>query len=117
MQLPLEIRFQNVDASSAVEADIERRVEKLERLADDIVSCRVVVEAPHKHHHKGKLYAVHVDLRVPGGELVASREPSDKQAHEDVYVAVRDAFEAVSRQLQDFVEKRQGKVKQHEPVA
>lgn len=116
MQLPLEIRFQNLDPSPAVEADIRKRVEKLERLADNLVSCRVNVEAPHKHHHKGKLYAVHVDLRLPGSEIVVSREPGQHHAHEDVYVAVRDAFDAVSRQLQELIRIRQGKVKRHEPA-
>jgi ribosome-associated translation inhibitor RaiA len=76
----------------------------------------VSVEAPHKHHHKGKLYAVHIDLRVPGGEIVASREPGQDHSHEDVYVAVRDAFDAVGRQLQDLTRIRQGQVKHHEPA-
>jgi ribosomal subunit interface protein len=116
MQLPLEIHFQNMDASDAVEADIRKRVAKLEHFAENIVSCRVSVEAPHKHHHKGKLYAVHIDLRVPGGEIVASREPGQDHSHEDVYVAVRDAFDAVGRQLQDLTRIRQGQVKHHEPA-
>jgi ribosomal subunit interface protein len=115
MQLPIEIRFHNLDVSIAVEAEIRQRIEKLERFAADIVSCRVTVEAPHKHQHKGKLYAVHVALRLPGNEILASREPSQRHAHEDVYVAVRDAFDAVSRQLQDAIRIRQGQVKHHEP--
>jgi ribosomal subunit interface protein len=114
MQVPLEIVFHNVDRSPAVEADIRERVAKLEQFAPNITSCRVTVEAPHKHHQQGNIYTVRVDLRYPGGEAVANRSPSAHHAHEDVYVAVRDAFKAARRQLQDGLRVRRGDVKPHE---
>ncbi len=114
MQVPIEIRFHNMDRSAAVEDDIRERVAKLERFAEDIVSCRVSVEAPHRHHRQGKTYHVAVDIRVPGGEIVASRDPGADHAHEDVYVAIRDAFNAARRQLQDHVRARRGEIKAHE---
>lgn len=113
MQVPLEIRFHNMDPSPAIEAAIRERAEKLEQFADDIVSCRVAVEAPHKRHRQGKLFTVKVDVRLPGGEAVASRDPAAHHAHEDVYVSLRDAFRAVQRQVQDYVRERRGKVKAH----
>lgn len=117
MQVPLEIRFHNMEASEAVEAAARESVLKLEKLADTIISCRVAIEAPHRSHHQGNLYAVSVDLRYSGGEAVANRAPSAKHAHEDVYVALRDAFNAVRRQLQDRVRVRRGDVKHHEAPA
>ena len=108
MAVPLEILFHNLDRSPAVEADIRERVAKLERLADDILSCRVTVEGPHKHHRQGNLFAVRVDLRVAGNDIVASRAPGDDRSHEDVFVAVRDAFDAARRQLQERADLRQG---------
>jgi ribosomal subunit interface protein len=114
MQVPLEIRFHNTDPSPAVEAAIRERVAKLEKFAPEIVSCRVTVEAPHKHHKQGKLFHVSVDVRLPGGEVVANRDPSAHHAHEDVFVSLRDAFKSVRRQLQDCVRKRRGAVKAHE---
>lgn len=114
MQVPVEIRFQNMDRSATVEDAIRERVAKLERFAEDIVSCRVSVEAPHKHHRQGKIFHVAVDLRVPGGEVVASRDPGANHAHEDVYVAIRDAFDAAQRRLQDYVRTRRGDVKAHQ---
>jgi ribosomal subunit interface protein len=114
MQVPLEIRFHNLEPSDAIEAAVRQRAEKLEQFAGDIVSCRVTIEAPHKHHRRGKLYGVKVDVRVPGSEIVASREPDAHHAHEDVYVALRDAFDAARRQLQDYVRIRRAKVKTHE---
>lgn len=114
MQVPLEIRFHNIDPSPAVEQAIRERAAKLEQFADDIVSCRVTVEAPHRHHRQGKLFEVSVDVRLPGGEVVANRHPAAHHAHEDVMVSLRDAFKAVRRQLQDYVRARRGKVKTHE---
>jgi cold shock CspA family protein/ribosome-associated translation inhibitor RaiA len=114
MQVPLEIRFHNMDRSAAIEQAVRDRASKLEQFADDIVSCRVTIEAPHKHHRQGKLFRIAIDVRLPGGEVVASRDPAAHHAHEDPAVALRDAFKAVRRQLQDRVRTRRGKVKTHE---
>ena len=89
MQVPLEIVFHNVDRSPAVEAAVRERAAKLERFADDITSCRVTVEAPHKNHQQGNLYSVRVDLRFPGGEAVVNRSPGDDHAHDTLEAAAR----------------------------
>ncbi|HHO68640.1 MAG TPA: HPF/RaiA family ribosome-associated protein [Gammaproteobacteria bacterium] len=115
MKLPLEIVFRNLEPSEAIEARVRERAEKLERFHQDIMSCRVVIETDHKHHHKGNLYHVRIDLTVPGAELVANRQPYKNHAYEDVYVAIRDAFDAIRRQLEDYVRRRRGHVKHHEP--
>ena len=118
MQTPLQITFRDMEPAAAVEANIREKAGRLEQFYDQIMSCRVMVEAPHGHHHQGNLYRVHIDLGVPDGELVVSHEHHHKdQAHEDVYVAIRDAFDAMKRQLEDHVRKRRGKVKQHEATA
>lgn len=114
MAIPLEITFRNMDPSPAIEAAARERAAKLERFADKIIGCQVRIEAPHKHHSSGKLYHVTVELQVPGGHIVASRDPGARHAHEDLHVALRDAFRAAQRQLQDHVRVRRGKVKQHE---
>lgn len=114
MKLPLQVVFRNMEPSEAVEAKIRERCEKLDAFYEHIMSCRVMVEAQHKHHHQGNLYHVRVDLKVPEAELVASREPDQHHAYEDVYVAIRDAFDTIRRQLEDYVRRRRGQVKQHE---
>ncbi|QKT04879.1 HPF/RaiA family ribosome-associated protein [Ectothiorhodospiraceae bacterium 2226] len=115
MQIPLQVTFRNMDTPPALEADVREKAAKLDEFCPDIMSCRVVVEAQHKHHHAGNLYHVRVDLTVPGRELVVSRERDQHHAHEDPYVAVRDAFDAARRQLQDYEHRRQRHVKRHEP--
>jgi ribosomal subunit interface protein len=114
MQIPLQISFREMDPSAAVEAKIRERAGKLDRYYDRIMSCRVVDEAPHRRHHQGKLYHVRVDVTVPQGELVVSREPVDHHAHEDVYVAIRDAFDATQRRLANYARRQRGDIKMHE---
>ena len=111
---PIEISFRNMDHSEFVENDIRDKIAGLERFSDRIHSCRVVVEASDRRHHKGNLYDVHVTLGVPGNDIVVSRAGPKNHAHEDVYVAVRDAFQAATRQLEDHTRKARGDVKTHE---
>ena len=114
MQIPLQISFRHMSASEVLETRIRNEAERLEKFYDHITSCRIMVEAPHAHHHKGKLYHVRIDLTVPRGELVVSRDHHDEHAHEDVYVAIRDAFYKMQRQLEDYVARRRGHEKIHE---
>jgi len=113
MEIPLQVTFRYMEPSKAVEDKIRERAAKLDRYYDRVMSCRVVVEAPHRRHHQGKLYHVRVDVTVPQGELVVSREPALNHAHEDVYVAIRDAFDAAQRRLADYARRQRQDVKQH----
>jgi cold shock CspA family protein/ribosome-associated translation inhibitor RaiA len=114
MRLPLQITFRNLQPSAAVEANIREKAEKLNEFYGDIMACRVVIEAPHKHQNKGNLYHVRIDLTIPNSELIVSRNPALHQAHQDVYVAIRDAFEAARRRLEDFARRQRRHVKTHE---
>lgn len=114
MQLPVQITFRNLDRSETVEAKVRERVEELEKFHPGIVSCRVVIEAPNRRRHHGRLYHVRVDLKVPGKEIVVKRDPSEHHAHEDIYVTVRDCFDAVRRQLEDHSRRQRGATKTHE---
>ena len=109
MEIPLQVTWRDVDKSETVDADIRSKAHKLGEFHDHITSCRIVVEASHRHHHKGNLYRLRIDVRVPGHELVVTRDPGDEQEHEDIYVTVRDAFDAMRRQLQDFAHHRHGR--------
>lgn len=114
MQIPVQVTFRNMDHSPAVETRVREHAARLERYFDQVMSCRVVVEAHHHHHQKGNLYHVRIDLTVPGAELVVSREPALHHAHEDVYVAIRDAFDDMTRRLEDHARRIRQAVKHHE---
>ncbi len=114
MQTPLQITFRNIDPSPAVEAKVRERINELEQFFDRIISCRVMIEAPHRRHLQGQLYHIRADLKIPGREIVVKRDPPEHQAHEDIYVAVRDCFDSVRRQLEDHIRRRRGDTKTHE---
>lgn len=96
MQIPLQITLRNLGRSAAVEAEIRKRADKLERFHQQIVSCRVVVEQPSRHKHQGKEFVVRLDIKVPGSEIVINHDH-----HEDLYVALHEAFHAAQRRLED----------------
>lgn len=116
MQVPLEITFRGFPHSDAVETRVREKAAKLEQFCDNIISCKVALELEHQHQHQGNLFHVRIDLKVPSKHIVVSREHHDKQSHEDMYVALRDAFDVAKRQLEEHVRIQRGEVKRH-PVA
>jgi ribosome-associated translation inhibitor RaiA len=122
MILPVQTTFHNVDHSEAVIARIQEEADKLETYFDRITSCRVVIEAAHRHRAHDEPFHIRIELGVPGKELVVAHEPASQAngqgeeesrrrkcqetngAHKDIYVAIRDSFRAMRRQLQDYVE-------------
>ncbi|MBI1194819.1 MAG: RNA polymerase subunit sigma-54 [Gammaproteobacteria bacterium] len=114
MNIPLQITFRDMEHSDAVETDVRNQLDKLERLFPKLITgCRVMVECDHQHHHQGNLFHVRIDITVPGNELVASRQPDQHHAHEEMHVAIRDAFSAAKRQLERYADKLRGDVKSH----
>jgi ribosome-associated translation inhibitor RaiA len=117
MAIPLQISFDDLDPSPAVEAAIREKAATLERFHDRIVRARVVVKTRGRHGRKGKLYDVRVDIGMPGKDVRVGRAGPRTHAHEDVYVAIRDAFAAAVRQLEDHARLLRREVKAHSLVA
>lgn len=115
METEPHIIFEGIDPSDAISARVVSEIDKLERFFGRITTCRAVISKPQKRHRRGDLYAISVHLTLPDGrDVYADRNPPKDHAHEDVYVAIRDAFSAARRQLQDEARIMRGKVKQHE---
>jgi len=109
MQLPLQITFRGLPHSDALETAIRERAVKLDRFHPRITSCRVVVELAGRHQQQGKQFVVRLDIGVPGAEIAVNRDHA-----EDAMVAVRDAFDAARRKLEDHAREQRGDVKHHE---
>lgn len=106
MATPLEISFHGVEKSDAVEARIAEKVAWLEKHFDRMTHCRVVIEAPHKHSKKGRIYHIKIEIGVPGhAPVIVNHEPEQNHAHEDILTAVRDAFDAARRRIDDVASK------------
>ena len=108
MKIPAKIQFLGMAPTEALEASARQHIQKLESFAPDLMACRVVIELAQKHQHQGRPFNVRIDLTLPRAELVVSRVQN-----EDVYVALRDSFDSMKRQLEDAIRKRRGQVKQH----
>jgi len=112
MQTALQITVRGMEHSDMLDQHIRERVDKLDRFYPKLLGCRVVAELDDRHKHQGKHFAVRVDLTAPGKEIVVNRQHA-----EDVYVALRDAFDAAKRQLEDYASIQRGDVKSHVAVA
>ena len=115
MAMGVQISFRGMTSSPSVEAQVRSKAAELLQFSDRISACRVMLEAAHRRHRQGTIYHVRVELAVPGGKLVIGREAGEDHAHEDLHVAVRDAFNAARRRLQDHMRRLDGQTKQHEP--
>lgn len=117
MKLPIQISFHNTDPLPGVEKVIGERAARLDRYCDYVMSCRVVIDMPHKHHRTGNLYQIRLDITVPGDEIAISREASEHQAAKDLTAVITDAFDAADRQLEDYVRRKRKDVKHHEGMS
>ena len=115
METEPKIVFEHIDASDAVRQRILDEIAHLTQFHGRITSCRVVVSAPEKHKHKGNLYQVRIHLVVPGrGEITVRPSTARHQWNQDPLVAIRNAFDAARRQLEDKTRRMRGDVKAHE---
>ena len=131
--VPLQITFRNVQRSTAVANVIESEMAKLQRYFDRLTSCRVIVEAPNRHHRSGDPFHIRIDLDVPREKIVIKHSPALRCAiaraagkslkhlepdvpHKDVYLAVRDAFTAARRRLEVYSRRLRGDIKIHHRI-
>jgi ribosomal subunit interface protein len=114
MQTPTQVTFRDMDVSDALEARCWKEASKLEKYFDGIVGCHVTIAESHHRHRQGNMVEIRINLFVPGRELVVNREPTEHQEDEDAEVAIREAFDRMKRQLQDYVRKLRGQVKHHD---
>ncbi len=111
MEIPLQITSRNFDLTDSIEKKLRNETVKLEKLYKRITRCRIVVESPHRHSNQGNLFNIQIYMTLPRSELIVKRE-----SHEDIYVAIRDSFNAARRKLEDYSRRQRGDVKHREEV-
>lgn len=108
MSIPLEITIRDIEKSEAIEQRINDKAEKMSQYYDRIESGKVIVELSQNHQHQGKLYNVTIEINVPGKQLVVNKQPN-----EDLYVSIRDSFQAMYRMIESYAQKQRGAKKTH----
>jgi len=115
MQTPLDISFQNSEPSEEIRSEIERHAKHLEKFHDRITSCNVTVIAPRSRHQKGGLFKIDIRIAMPSHkDIIVTKTHDDAPEHEHVAVAIKDAFDAAQRQIEDAVREMRGQIKPHE---
>lgn len=112
MMLPLEITWRDLEPDPEIEGAIRGRVQALERFGRNLMRCHVTIDVPHRRHRSGASYQVRIVLSVPNTELVVVT-PDSNPEHRNARAAVRDAFDAITRELEEYERTRRGEVKRH----
>jgi cold shock CspA family protein len=114
MKLPLQISFHNVKRTDEIEDRIREEAAQLDQFCNCIMSCRIVIDVPHRHHETGNAYQIRIDIKVPGEEIAIVRQPSEHDpTYANLNTVMRDAFDSAARKLEDYVRRQRRDVKQH----
>jgi cold shock CspA family protein/ribosome-associated translation inhibitor RaiA len=111
MGLPLQITFRRTEPSVALEARIRKLASRLEKFSGQIKRCHIVVEPLSHHQQQGALFHIRISISLPDHEISIRRAHPLDPSHADAYVALRDAFRAARRKLEDYERKRRNDVK------
>ena len=115
MQTAPEIIFHDVDRSSWVENYIQERLQRLDRFADGITSCRVSLTQEQASQHKGNRYSVMIEVRVPPNhDLAAKKAKLIHDMQTQLPALINLAFGAIERQLKKTAQLRRGDDKRHD---
>lgn len=115
MQVPLKLQFKDVDQTPDLERRIRSKVDRLERHCDYLISCRVLVERPHRHEQSGNPYRVRIEASVPPGhDIVVAKDPGDNDLSDSLVTVINNAFTAAERQIKELVERQRREVKTHD---
>jgi putative sigma-54 modulation protein len=96
----IEVHFHGIEKSEAIEQKVREKVAKLQRHFASMTSCRVAIEAPQRSADKPKVYQIKIEIGVPrSAPVVVRHERVGSRAHEDLPLAIRDAFEAAVRKI------------------
>jgi hypothetical protein len=100
-----QITFVGTTASEAPRAEVHAWLAKLGLLTAPMTEGRVVIEAVDQDH-KERRYRVRMDLTMPHGIVTVGHDHPNNGAHEDIYVAIRNAFRAGRRELEAYSQSR-----------
>lgn len=115
--IPFQITFLDFAESDAVWLAIQNRIEKLEHFFDRIERCEVAISLPHRHRTRARLFHLQIRIFFPGNDIIITHNPSKNEAHRDVYVAIRDSFNAAERLLREKAKLLRGRAKAHQTIA
>lgn len=100
MKPAFDVVYRDLDASTALNEVILKKLEKLGRFSDQIIHSRVVLDTPHQHKSKGKQFRASIELEMKGSPVTVTRND------ESIHIAIRDAFLNAERKIKEFMSKK-----------
>ena len=100
MKPAVDVIYRDLDSSAALNAVINKKIDKLNRFNDQILHSRVVLDIPHNHKHKGKQFRASIELDLRGGAVAVTQDD------ESIHIAVRDAFLTAERKIKQLTAKQ-----------
>lgn len=108
-----EIAYKNFEPTEDIRLEVEKGVRRLEKFFDRITSCHVTITAP-MHQRRGGLYEVSIRVALPDHkDVIVTASHDDKPEREHPTVAVREAFAAAQRQIEDAVREMRSAARPH----
>lgn len=116
--------------SDAVIARIHAKAAQLTRYYERITRCHVVVERSDAHRRSARMFHITLEISVPGADIVVRHQPAlhgplarihmehhreleRGVLHANLYLTIRDVFEAARRRLEDYARRQRHDVKWH----
>jgi len=107
MQVATQLIFHDVARSEWIEAYVTERLDKLDRLAGGITSCRLTLTREQSSRHQGNLYSVLVEVRLPPHhDLAAKKQLNVKDMATQLPALITQGFAAIERQLKETAAQR-----------
>ncbi len=114
MQAPIEIAFQHCEPTEEIQAEIAKQAKRLEKFSDRLTSCHVAFVGPQTRHRQGELFKIDIRIAMPEHhDVMVTRARGDAPEREHPLVAIREAFDAAVRQIEDFARDTRDQVKDH----
>ncbi len=109
MQTPVEIVFRHCEPSEEIRDEIAAQLRRLEKFSRRITSCRIVVNGPQTRRRNGDLFQIELRIAMPGHkEVVVDQRNGGAGEREHAPVAIREAFAAAARQIEDVARDMRG---------
>ncbi|MGD1037170.1 MAG: HPF/RaiA family ribosome-associated protein [Roseiarcus sp.] len=114
MQVPLEIAFLHCEPSEEIRSEIAKQVKRLEKFSHRITSCHVAIDGPQTRHREGGLFKIDIRIAMPEHhDVIVTRTHDNARERQHALVAIREAFGAAARQVEDVERDMRGQVKEH----
>ena len=96
---PCRVIFEGFAASEPPRIEVQAWLARLGALTAPMSAGEVVIAAVDQGR-KERRYRVRVELTMPDGPLIVDADHPSNLSHEDIYVAIRNAFRATRRALE-----------------